>query len=78
MSQTKEAVAVIFLRSHPVAGLAVNWHVINKSTGEIIHNDAFSRFNFEIISTMHDVMQDIISVCNKYDLRLVDIRLERG
>ncbi|EOW9526581.1 hypothetical protein ACO11K_000162 [Bacillus cytotoxicus] len=78
MSQTKEAIAIIFLRSHPVSGLAVNWHVFDAATGEIIRNDAFSRFKFEIVDTMHEVMQNIICVCNKADLRLVDIRLERG
>ncbi|MFP3378907.1 hypothetical protein SB767_21255 [Bacillus sp. SIMBA_069] len=74
----KEAVAIIFLRSHPVAGLAVNWHVVDKELGEIIHNDAFSRYQFEIVDTMHSVMQEIIGVCNGADLRLVDIQLKRG
>ncbi|MED2184373.1 hypothetical protein [Bacillus wiedmannii] len=74
----KEAVAIIFLRSHPVAGLAANWHVVDKELGEIIHSDAFSRFNFEIVNTMHEVMQEIIGVCNEADLRLVDIQLKRG
>ncbi|MGF9850383.1 hypothetical protein ABHN09_02130 [Bacillus paramobilis] len=74
----KEAVAIIFLRSHPVAGLAVNWHVVDKELGEIIRNDAFSRYQFEIVDTMHSVMQEIIGVCNEADLRLVDIQLKRG
>ncbi|MGK0531462.1 hypothetical protein [Bacillus mycoides] len=78
MKQMKEAVAIIFLRSHPVAGLAVNWHVVDKELGEIIHNDAFSRYQFEIVDTMHSVMQEIIGVCNEADLRLVDIQLKRG
>ncbi|OXB99491.1 MULTISPECIES: hypothetical protein [Bacillus] len=74
----KEVVAIIFLRSHPVAGLAVNWHVFDKATGEIIRNNAFSRFRFEIVDTIHEVMQEITGVCNEFDLRLTDIRLERG
>lgn len=78
MKQTKEAIAVIFLRSHPVAGLAVSWNIIDKDTGEIIRNDAFSRYQFEIVDTMHSVMQEIIGVCNEFNLRLVDIQLKRG
>lgn len=78
MKQTKEAIAVIFLRSHPVAGLAVNWNVIDKSTGEVIHNDAFSRYKFEIVDTMHEVMQKIVGVCNEGGLHLIDIQLKRG
>ncbi|MDM5187865.1 hypothetical protein QUF99_11145 [Bacillus sp. DX4.1] len=74
----KEAVAIIFLRSHPVAGLAVNWRVIDKDTGEIIRNDAFSRYQFEIVETVNGVMQDVIGVCNEFDRRLTGIQLKRG
>lgn len=74
----KEAIAIIFLRNHPVTGLAVSWHVVDKETGEIVRDYAFSRYTFEIVQTMNDVMQEIVGVCNEFDLHLTDIRMERG
>lgn len=72
-----EAMAIIYVKMHPVTGLSASWHVIEKETGVIVRDHAFSRYSFEIVSIMQEMMQDIIGACNDLDLRLTDIKLER-
>ncbi|MFD5259448.1 hypothetical protein ACFWJC_01010 [Bacillus wiedmannii] len=73
----KEVVANITVKTHPVIGLTVSWQIVDIDSGEIIRDYAFTRFNFEIISTMNEVIQEIIGVCNEYELRLIDIQMKR-
>ncbi|MCM3736766.1 hypothetical protein M3215_13290 [Bacillus cytotoxicus] len=72
-----EAIAIINIRSHPVTGLSVSWHVIEKETGEVVRDYAFSRYSFEIVQSINEVMGEIINVCNEFDLRLTDIKMDR-
>lgn len=72
-----EVVANITVKTHPVIGLTASWQIVDIDSGEIIRDYAFTRFSFEIISTMKEVIQEIIGVCNEYELRLIDIQMKR-
>ncbi|PEL14812.1 hypothetical protein CN272_21030 [Bacillus anthracis] len=73
----KEVMANVNVKTHPVIGLTVSWQIVDIDSGEVIRDYAFARYNFEIISAMNDVIQEIIGVCNEYELRLIDIQMKR-
>ncbi|GGE80320.1 hypothetical protein [Priestia taiwanensis] len=74
----REAVAIIHLRSDVKVGLVVCWQVVDTETGVIIRDYAYSRYNYEIIKSVADVMQQVMTVCREFDLKLVDIQVKRG